>query len=215
MSLLWSLSSPACFPPRITLGAKAIWRLFLPKDRNLGRQQNETNQALKIPLCQDGSEPGLLAVRMYEPRGDEGYSCLQKMPVPGSISGLESELSSSVTRQAGLDKQPLLPQRPPQRSGPDPQVSCSLALPPAEWGQSQGHQVGPLSGLDRLGQDVTHPFPSRPEGCFPNVPRGKVTRVSHQNSHDQAKGKVGKENPTFQIKDKQVKMSSGRRAGEE
>lgn len=39
---------------------------------------------------------------MYEPRGDEGYNSLQEMPLPGSISGMESELASSETEQVAF-----------------------------------------------------------------------------------------------------------------
>lgn len=119
---------------------------------------------------------------MYEPRGDEGYNSLQEMPLPGSISGMKSELACSVTGRAGLDKRPLLPQKPLQRPDLNPQVSVNLAFLQREWGQSQGHRWVPSNRAGQAWPACNTPFPSRAKGCFPHTPTMRqCNKEAHQN----------------------------------
>lgn len=64
---------------------------------------------------------------------------LQKMPLPGSIFGLESELALSIAGPAGLDKRALLPQG-----------STSLAFLPGEQGHPKFFHLTDMVGLARI-----------------------------------------------------------------
>lgn len=148
-----------------------------------------------------------MALRIYEPRGNEGCSSLQTIPLPRSISGLESELASSVTKQAGLEKQP---QRPPAEVRP---ISPSITQPDITTRRVKAPDRSLLSGLVMLGQDGKNPILNKPERCFPPLPRGPITRLGHQNCHDWVKTKAEKKNPAFQAKEKQVIKPWERRVG--
>lgn len=134
---------------------------------------------------------------MYEPRGNEGYNSLQEMPLPGSISGIESESASSVTGELDWTSGFCCPRGPCRGQAQIPKCQPAWFSHQESEGTARATRWITYHRAEQAWQHVIHPFPSRSKGCFPHVPRGNVTRVGHQNTHDQSQGQGGEREPSL------------------